>query len=208
MHTPKWGRTNPNNRYKEEGGGETIVGTTETGPGEVTPRRESNLPPSSVWASPQGRMDAKENPEVGVVATIDDEEERPLQGTRLDSKFGSQTSHEGNLVLSSVRIAITGSFPLLKEEDHSILGPAHDLYMGKNFLKQLIVSHGGQYSNTITTSTSFLLIGDCPVRAKMEKAVTKGVRQVRYATFQRIIYGKQTLADALAEPELENTEDP
>ncbi len=132
--------------------------TTEKGLGKATPRRESNLPTSSVWASLQGRMDNEENPDVGDVATIGDEEESPLQGTGLDSKFGSQTSHEGNLMLSGARIAATGSFPLLQEEDHSILGPAHDLYMGKNFLKRPIVSHGGQYSNTITTSTSFCLL--------------------------------------------------
>ncbi len=111
-------------------------------------------------------------------------------------------------MLNGICIAATGSFPLLKEEDHSILGPTHNLYMGKNFLKRLIVLHGGQHSNTITTSTSFLLIGDCLVRAKVEKAVTKGVCQVRYATFQRIIYGKQILVYALAKPEPENTEDP
>ena len=74
--------------------------------------------------------------------------------------------------------------------------------------RSLHILHGGQYSNTITTYTSFLLVGDSPVKVKVEKAVTKGVHQVRYATFQRIIYGKQTLTDALAEPEPENTEDP
>jgi hypothetical protein len=152
-------------------------------------------------------MDNEENSVLGCVSTIDNEKESPLQGTRLNSKFGSQTLHEENLVLNGVRIAATGSFPHLEEGDHSILGPAHDLYIGKNFLKQLIVSHGDKYSNTITTSTSFPLIGHCPVRAKVEKAVSKGVCLVRYAMFQRIIYGKLTLAEALAKPEPETTED-
>jgi hypothetical protein len=61
LHTPKRGRTNPNNKYKEEGGGATGVVRTEKGPGEATPRRESNLSASSVWASPQGRMDDEAN---------------------------------------------------------------------------------------------------------------------------------------------------
>jgi hypothetical protein len=115
---------------------------------------------------------------------------------------------EPDLVASSVRwpaldevhIATTGSFPYLKEGGKSKLGPVHDQYKGKNFLKWLIILHGGRFNNFVTKSTNLLLIGDLLGEAMVEEAVSKGVRQVNYAMLQSIIYGKLSTAEALYTP--------
>jgi hypothetical protein len=53
--------------------------------------------------------------------------ESPLPRTRLKCKFDK-------LILDGVRIAITGSFPQPEDNDLSELGPAYDLYTGKNYI--------------------------------------------------------------------------
>jgi hypothetical protein len=124
---------------------------------------------------------------------MDNGEESPLQGTRLSCKFSM-------LALNGAHIATTGSVPHLKEGDESKLGLAHDLYKGKNFLKRLIISHGGRFNNSVTESTNLLLIKDLPVEATVEKAVSKGVCQVNYAMFQSFFYGKLSPTEAVYTP--------
>jgi hypothetical protein len=67
--------------------------------------------------------------------------ESPFPRTSLKSKFN-------RLVLDGVRIAITGSFPQSKDGKLSKLGPAHDLYMGENYIRRLIILHGARYNNS------------------------------------------------------------
>ena len=149
----------------------------------TTPMQGSSLPPSCGRAEACASSHKGENTtnrqgnnrEGAEVTTFDNDEESPLQGTRLSSKFNM-------LALDGVHIAITGSFPHLKEGDDSELGLAKDLYKGKNFLKWLIILHGGRFSNSITGSTNLLLIGGLPVEKTVEKEVSKGVCQVNYAT--------------------------
>jgi BRCT domain type II-containing protein len=50
------------------------------------------------------------------------------------------------------------------------LRPAKDLYVGKNFIQRLVLLHGGRYSNRVNKDTKFLVIGDKPGRAKVDKA--------------------------------------
>ena len=115
-------------------------------------------------------------------ATGDKSKESPLQGTRLSCKFSM-------LALDGVHIASTGSFPQLNKTDESELGPAHNLYRGKNLLKRLIISHGGRFHDSITDATHFLLVGDLPVKSSVEKAMSKGVHRVNYETIQNTITG-------------------
>ncbi len=173
------------------GGGGTGAGNTDKGLEFATPRTGSSLPPSCGWAEPHACLHDGENAanmqgnnREGGEVTTDNGKESPPQGTRLSCNFST-------LALNGVHIATTGSFPHLKEGDESKLGPAHDLYKGKSFLKRLIILHGGRFNDSVTKSTNLLLVGDLPVEATVEKAVSKGVRQVNYTMFQSIIYGKQ-----------------
>ena len=84
--------------------------------------------------------------------------------------------------------------------DESKLGPAHDLYRGKNYLKRLIILHGGRFHNSITNATHVLLVGDLPVESSVEKVVSKGVHRVNYDTIQNIIYGRLSISEAFNIP--------
>ena len=119
--------------------------------------------------------------------------ESPLQGTRISGKFSK-------LALDGVHIASMGSFLQLNKMDESELGPAHDLYRETNFLKRLIISHGGRFHNSITNALFFLLVGDLPVELLVEKAVSKGVHRVNYKTIQNIIFGRLSISEALNFP--------
>jgi hypothetical protein len=199
LNTPGQGKMRAG--VEDNGGGGGIgAGNTDKGPKFATPRRGSSLPPSWGWAEACACLHEGENTvniqgnnrERGEVTT-DNGEESPLQGTRLSCKFSM-------LALDGFHIATTGSFPHLKEGDESKLGLAHDPYKGKNFLKWLIILLRGRFNNSITKSTNLLLAGDLPVEATVEKAVSKGVRQVNYARFQSIIYGKLSPAEELYTP--------
>ena len=168
----------------------------------ATPIRGSSLPPSCGCAEARARLHEGENTantqginrEVKEV-TSDKSKKSPLQGTRLSCKFNM-------LALDKIHIASTGSFPHIKEVDESKLDMACDLYRGNNFLKRLIILHGGRFHNSITNSTNFLLVGDLPVKATIEKAMSKGVHQVNYETIQCIIYRKLSISEALYIPSL------
>ncbi len=154
----------------------------DTGPEVTTPRRGSSLPPSCGWARAHAHSHKEEdatnsqesNREGGEVTTFDNDEASPLQRTRLSSKFNT-------LALDGVHVAITGTCPHLEVGEDSKLSSVQNLYKGKNFLKRLIILHGGGYNNSITASTNLLLVGDLLVEEMVEKAVSMRVCQVNYA---------------------------
>ena len=121
----------------------------------TTHTRESSLPPTCGWAEAHARLhkggsiaNTQGSNRETEEATGDTGEESRLQGTRLSGKFST-------LALNGVHIASMGVFPQLNEMDESELGPAYNLYRGKNFLKRLVISHGGRFHNSITNATHF-----------------------------------------------------
>jgi hypothetical protein len=179
----------------------------DAGPKATTPRQGSLLPVSCGWAEPRaqeqkdgiapaiqgkergGKEDA--TPEVETPAT---DAKSPLPRTSLKSKFDK-------LVLDCVRIAITGSITQPDDNKFSELGPAYDLYTGKNYIRQLIISHGARYNDSVYPNTNFLLVGKWPAKSMVERAVSKGIRQVLYNTIKNIIYGRQSIAEARKGPD-------
>jgi hypothetical protein len=109
-------------------GGRTGAAVTDTGLEVTTPRRGSSLPPSCGWAGAHTRSHKGEvaancqgsNREGGEVTTFDNDEENPLQRTRLCSKFNT-------LALDGVHVAIMGTFSHLKEGEDSELVLAQNL---------------------------------------------------------------------------------
>jgi hypothetical protein len=80
-----------------------------------------------------------------------------------------------------MRIAASGVFAELPDnKNNSRLGPAEDLYVGKNFIQRLVLLHGGRYSNGINKDTTFLVIGDKPGRAKVDKADEPKIPLITY----------------------------
>lgn len=107
-------------------------------------------------------------------------------------------------MFKGLRIAETPVFPDLKDGTNPLLGPTKDLYMmGKNFLKRLIILHGGNYTDNFATTTNllFLLVDYQPGRTKIDKEKSLGVHQVTYDTFSAIITGKMSFNDAYYESE-------
>ena len=176
-----------------------------------TPKHGSYLPSTCGWAESPTAMQVDDTAPVTQGEEREEEEnetnsvngdlsmttESPLSKTRLKCKFDK-------LILDGVRIAITGSFPQPEEDDLSELGPAYDLYTGKNYIRRLVTSHGARYNDSVYSETDFLLVGKRPVKAMLERATVKGVRQISQKTFEEIIHGKTSVAEALKAPDPAN----
>ncbi len=191
----------------KEGRDNNAAMVMDAGPEATTPRQGSLLPASCGWSKPraqeqkdgiapttQGKEGGGKEDTTPKVETPATDTKSPLPRTSLKSKFDK-------LVLDGVRIAITGSFTQPNNNKSSELGPAYDLYTGKNYIRRLIISHGTRYNNSVYPNTDFLLVGKWPAKTMVERAVSKGVRQVLYNTIENIIYGRQSIAEAYKGPD-------
>jgi hypothetical protein len=197
LFTPRNGGKKP-----KEGRDNNATMVMDAGPEATTPRQGSLLPASCGWAKPraqeqkdgiapatQGKERGDKEDATPEVETHATNAKSPLPRTSLKSKFDK-------LVLDGVRIAITGSFTQPDDNNFSELGPAYNLYNRKNYIRQLIISHGARYNNSVYPNTNFLLVGKWQAKTMVERAVSKGVRQVLYNTIENIIYGRQSIAEA------------
>ncbi len=80
------------------------------------------------------------------------------------------------------------------------LGPAKDLYVGENFFKHLIISHGGHYADQVTKETKLVIIGEQPGKLKVKKDWFLGIHLATYGSIQELLLGEISLADLLAQP--------
>jgi hypothetical protein len=153
---------------------------TDAGPEATTPRQGSLLPASCGWAEPQvqgqeggvalatqGGERGGEKYATSSVKFPTTKVKSPLPRTSLKSKFD-------RLVLGGVRIAITGSFSQSEDGKLSKLGPARDLFMGKNYIRRLIILHGARYNDSVYPNTNFLLVGNGPAKMMVEKSSIQG----------------------------------
>jgi hypothetical protein len=100
-------------------------------------------------------------------------------------------------VLNKIRIAASGIFPHLPEDraDRQ-LGPAKDLYIGKNYLPRLVMLHGGIWLEWVTKNIRWLVIGEKPGKTKVAKATDYGIHLIIYESLLKVIKGSLT-ADTL-----------
>ncbi len=63
--------------------------------------------------------------------------------------------------------------------------------MGKNFVKRLVISHGGK--DQITKDTKLIIIGEVPRKSKVEKALSLGIHLVMYESVQELLAGEISL---------------
>jgi hypothetical protein len=100
-----------------------------------------------------------------------------------------------------MRIAASGVLTDLPDnKNNSILGPAKDLYVGKNFIQSLVLLHGGRYSNGVNKDTIFLVIGNKPGRAKVDKAGEQKIPLITYESLLSLIKGKTTVSKLCSKP--------
>ncbi len=72
--------------------------------------------------------------------------------------------------------------------------------MGENFLKCLIISHGGHYADQVTKETKLVIIGEQPGKLKVEKSWFLGIHLATYGLIQELLLGEISLANLLAQP--------
>ena len=72
--------------------------------------------------------------------------------------------------LGRKRFLATGTFPGIAEGKEPQWGPASNLYNGRNTLKRLVISYGGQLNQNISRLTKFLIVGSSPNEKVVNKA--------------------------------------
>jgi hypothetical protein len=96
-------------------------------------------------------------------------------------------------VLNTIRIAASGIFPHLPEDEtNRHLGPAKDLYICKNYLRRLVMLHGGMWIEWVTKNIHWLVIGEKPGKTKVEKATDYRIHLITYELLLKVIEGSLT----------------
>ena len=104
---------------------------------------------------PRGSLDKEEDraeimdTEIGSEDTRSEEGVSPVQRVALNSQFQAVASASEFKILQGLQISCLGNFQTSEEGLNPRLGPARDLYVGKNFLKRLIISHGRHYADQV-----------------------------------------------------------
>jgi BRCT domain type II-containing protein len=68
------------------------------------------------------------------------------------------------------------------------------------FIQRLVLSHGGRYSDRVNKDTTFLVIGDKPGRAKVDKADERKIPLITYESLLSQIKGKTTVSELCSKP--------
>ncbi len=123
----------------------------------------------------------------------------PLPATALSDQFQAAASAEEFKILQGLKISTSGTFAALEDGSNPRLGPGKDLYVGKKFLKRLIISHGGHYVDQVTKETKLLIIREYPGKSKVEKARSLGIHLGTYELVQELLVGEIFWAGLLAQ---------
>ncbi len=83
----------------------------------------------------------------------------------------------------------SGIFPEITDGTEPQLGPASNLYNGRNVLKHLVTSYGGQFTLNINKQTRFLIVGSKPSEKTIEKAHLVNADIISYTTLGGMIAG-------------------
>ena len=117
----------------------------------------------------------------------------PIQAATLNDKFQAVDTTSDSMILRGLKITTAGVFPALEDGTNPRLGPAKDLYLGKNFVKHLVISHGGRYSDQVNKDTKLIIIGESPGKSKVEKALTHKIHLVTYESIRKLLAGEISL---------------
>ncbi len=126
-------------------------------------------------------------------------EEMDIEGTEEKD----EEARDKRLPLEGLKFLATGVFPEIAEGKEPQWGPASDLYNGRNTLKRLVTSYGGQFNQSITKQTKFLIVGLTPSEKAIDKAHTGNVDLISYAALEGMIAGTVMPEFASFEPQPE-----
>jgi hypothetical protein len=93
------------------------------------------------------------------------------------------------LPLEGLRILASGIFPEITDGTEPQLGPASNLYNGRNVLKHLVISYGGWFTLNINKQTRFLIVGSKLSKKTIEKAHLANAGIISYTTLEGMIAG-------------------
>jgi hypothetical protein len=72
---------------------------------------------------------------------------------------------------------------------------------GKNFIKCLIISHSGNYSDQVTKHANLVIVGDKPGNQKIKRGVEElGIHLTTYESLQKLIAAMITQEELVDEP--------
>ncbi len=160
--------------------------TPETSPKQATLEEEARTPPhGKASATSSSSKTGKDRRMVGM--EVEEEENSPLQGVNLNKKFQGGEPQDQSLALDCLHFSFTGTFPDIADGSDPQLGPASDLYKGKNALKRLIISYRGVYSRFVTKQTNFIIVGSKPSKKLLKKAQELKTDLILYSTLAGMI---------------------
>ena len=106
-----------------------------------------------------------------------------------ETEEGEEEAHGKPLPLEGLKFSASGVFPEITEGTEPQWGTASNLYNGRNTLKHLVISHGGEFTQSITKQTNFLIVGLKPSKKAIDKAHTGKVDIISYTTLEGMIPG-------------------
>jgi hypothetical protein len=93
------------------------------------------------------------------------------------------------LPLEGLGFLASGIFPEITDGTEPQLGPASNLYNGRNVLKHLVISYGGWFTLNINKQTRFLIVGSKLSKKTIEKAHLANAGIISYTTLEGMIAG-------------------
>jgi hypothetical protein len=105
--------------------------------------------------------------------------------------------------LKGLQFSALGIFPKITDGTDPQLGPASNLYNGRNVLKHLVISHRGQFTQNINKHTRFLIVGSKPSKKTIEKAHLVNADLISSTTLGGMIAGTVAPEFANFEPQPE-----
>ncbi len=99
-------------------------------------------------------------------------------------------------MLKEIGVAVSVTLAdLPKDKNNKRLGPAKDVYVGRNALWRLVLSYGGKWSTGVANDTMLLVIGNKPARAKVEKTNKQKIPLITYGSLLYLIKGETKLPE-------------
>ncbi len=119
-----------------------------------------------------------------LAVTTQDYVTTPLRGRNLEDQFNKPETHK----LKRFKVASSGVFPDLAAENKDVMS----LQCRKQGLCTLILTHSKKWIKTVMKTSTLLVIGDKPGKAKVDKANKFQVPIITYNSLVSLITGSIT----------------
>ena len=154
---------------------------------ESSPNRQIREKPQTQieeHGASKSNQEGQDNPGEGGMDLDNTAEEMEIEENDENEEEAEGGKH---LPLEGLRFSATGTFPEITEGKEPQWGPASDLYNGRNTMKRLVISYGGQFNQNISRLTKFLIVGLSPNEKVVNKAHMGSADLISYATLRGMI---------------------